>query len=120
MVTKYLGKGTARDGAVNFKAFRTAEMYLIRAEANARSGNGAAALSGAALLDAIANERRRELFVEGHRWFDLKRTTRTIARQGCRPPATACNLAANNFRWTWPIPNNEILANSNVTQNNGY
>jgi starch-binding outer membrane protein, SusD/RagB family len=139
VVTKYLGKGATRDGAVNFKAFRTAEMLLIRAEANARSGNGAAALndlnllrvaritgfqpgteSGAALLDAIANERRRELFVEGHRWFDLKRTTRTIARQGCRPPATACNLAANNFRWTWPIPNNEILANSSVTQNSGY
>jgi hypothetical protein len=139
VVTKYLGKGAVRDGVANFKVFRTAEMLLIRAEANARSGNNAAALNdlnllrvaritgvqpgtetGAALLDAIANERRKELFVEGHRWFDLKRTTRTIARQGCRPPATACNLAANSPRWTWPIPTNELNANSNMTQNNGY
>jgi len=139
IVTKYLGKGTTRDGAVNFKAFRTGEMLLIRAEANARSGNGAAALadlnllrvaritgfqpgteSGATLITAIANERRRELFVEGHRWFDLKRTTRTIERQGCRPPATACNLAAASPRWTWPIPTNELIANPNATQNTGY
>ena len=43
VLSKYLGKEAqfqlARpDGVVNFKAFRTGEMYLIRAEAYARSG----------------------------------------------------------------------------------
>lgn len=136
---KYLGKGNNRDGVVDFKVLRTGEMYLIRAEARLRSGDAAGALqdlntlraariqnfvpgneTGAALTQAIANERRRELFLEGHRWFDLKRTTRTINRQNCTPPATQCNLASNSPRWTWPIPTGELNANPNMTQNPGY
>ncbi|MCU0392438.1 MAG: RagB/SusD family nutrient uptake outer membrane protein [Thermoflexibacter sp.] len=136
---KYLGKANNRDGVVDFKVLRTGEMYLVRAEARQRSGDQTGALqdlntlraaritnfvagteSGAALTQAIANERRKELFLEGHRWFDLKRTTRTINRQNCRPPATQCTLANSNPRWTWPIPTNELNANPNMTQNNGY
>jgi len=136
---KYLGKGNNRDGVVDFKVLRTGEMYLIRAEARQRSGDATGALqdlntlraariqgfvpgteTGAALTQAIANERRRELFLEGHRWFDLKRTTRTINRQNCTPPATQCSLAANSPRWTWPIPTPELNANPNMTQNSGY
>ncbi|MCS7018004.1 MAG: RagB/SusD family nutrient uptake outer membrane protein [Cytophagales bacterium] len=136
---KYLGKGNNRDGVVDFKVLRTGEMYLIRAEARLRSGDSAGALqdlntlraariqnfvpgneTGAALTQAIANERRRELFLEGHRWFDLKRTTRTINRQNCTPPATQCSLGPNSLRWTWPIPTPELNANPNMTQNPGY
>ncbi len=136
---KYLGKGANRDGIVDFKVLRTGEMYLIRAEARLRGGDGAGALqdlntlrtariqnftagteSGATLTQAIADERRRELFLEGHRWFDLKRTTRTINRQNCRPPATQCTLANSSNRWTWPIPTTELDANPNMTQNAGY
>lgn len=136
---KYLGKGNNRDGVVDFKVLRTGEMFLIRAEARQRSGDQTGALqdlntlraarianftpgteSGAALAQAIANERRRELFLEGHRWFDLKRTTRTINRQNCRPPATQCSLASNSNKWTWPIPTPELNANPNMTQNAGY
>ena len=39
--------------------------------------------TGAALLSAIELERRKELIAEGHRWFDLKRTTRTVNRTNC-------------------------------------
>ncbi|MCS6969139.1 MAG: RagB/SusD family nutrient uptake outer membrane protein [Cytophagales bacterium] len=136
---KYLGKGNNRDGVVDFKVLRTGEMYLIRAEARLRTGDTSGALqdlntlraariqnfvpgneTGEALVRAIADERRRELFLEGHRWFDLKRTTRTINRQNCTPPATQCNLAPNSPRWTWPIPIVEINANPNMTQNPGY
>lgn len=136
---KYLGKGNNRDGVVDFKVLRTGEMYLIRAEARLRSGDAAGALqdlntlraariqnfipgteTGEALAQAIATERRRELFLEGHRWFDLKRTTRTINRQNCTPPATQCSLAPNSPRWTWPIPTGEMDANPNMTQNPGY
>lgn len=136
---KYLGKSANRDGVTDFKVFRTGEMYLIRAEARALTNNAAGALqdlntlraariqnfvagteSGAALTQAIADERRKELFLEGHRWFDLKRTTRVINRQGCRAPATQCTLDASSTKWTWPIPTPELNANPNMTQNTGY
>ena len=136
---KYLGKATATDGMVNFKAFRTGEMYLIRAEAYASSAQALLGLAdlntlraaringfvagietGAALDAAIALERRKELWLEGHRWFDLKRTTRTIARQNCAAPATACTLASNSVKWVWPIPQAETQANPSMQPNPGY
>src|SRR5690606_30890154 len=72
---------------------RLAELFLIRAEASAHLGHTMAALTdlnvirqraGLAplssgldqgqVLNAVANERRFELFAEcGHRWFDIKR-----------------------------------------------
>jgi starch-binding outer membrane protein, SusD/RagB family len=127
------------DGIVNFKAFRTAEMYLIRAEAYARKGGGWEAtgmedlnelrrarisgyidedLTGAALLNAIAVERRKELVAEGHRWFDLKRTTKTVNRTFC---SEFCTLPSTSPKWAWPIPQPEIDANPNIgEQNSGY
>ncbi len=138
VATKYQGKGTARDGAVNFKAFRTGEMYLIRAEANALTSKPVEALAdlntlrtariadfvpgvetGTALTDAIATERRKELWMEGHRWFDLKRTTRVVQRVNCRA-GSVCSLAATSNKWAWPIPQNERLANPGIAQNAGY
>ncbi len=125
------------DGIVNFKAIRTGELYLIRAEANARLGFDAIAmadlntlraaritgyadqsLSGPALLDAIAEERRKELTAEGHRFFDLKRTTRTINRiTNC---TSFCTLGPTAREWAMPIPQSELLANENAEQNSGY
>jgi hypothetical protein len=124
------------DGVVNFKAFRTGEMYLIRAEAYARKGGAWEAsgmddlntlrasrilgyadesLTGTALLNAIAFERRKELVAEGHRWFDLKRTTKTINRTFC---TGFCNLPPSSRAWNWPIPQPEIDANPNIGQQN--
>jgi len=142
VLSKYLAKAAQLgkpDGVVNFKAFRTGEMYLIRAEAYARKGgtNEAAALAdlnalraaritgyapvvltGTALTDAIQDERRKELICEGHRFFDLKRTTRTINRANC---TSFCTLASTNRAWTWPIPQPEIDANPAILpQNPGY
>ncbi len=140
VVTKHLGKGTATDGVVNWKAFRTGEMYLIRAEALANTSgqesNGLAdlnnlraaringytpvVLSGATLLSAIADERRKELFMEGHRWFDLRRTTNTINRGTISAPTTQAVLASSRREWVWPIPQGERDANSNMQQSAGY
>lgn len=115
-------------------AVRLEELYLIRAEARARTGDfsGAGAdlntirqraglqdteaSSTAGLLDAIMRERRQELFSEqGHRWFDLKRT------------GTADNvLSLSKPGWNptdllWPLPQNELLLNpALVPQNPGY
>ncbi|HEV8271775.1 MAG TPA: RagB/SusD family nutrient uptake outer membrane protein [Chitinophagaceae bacterium] len=142
VVSKYLAKAAQvprPDGITNFKAFRTGEMYLIRAEAYARKGgaNEVSALTdlntlratriagfisgtetGAALINAIAVERRKELICEGHRWFDLKRTTKTIIRSSC---SVFCTLDPTNRAWTWPLPISEINANPNILpQNPGY
>jgi hypothetical protein len=132
---KYIGREGRADDIVDFKAFRTAEMYLIRAEANARKGNDVAALAdlntlravryaatgtetGTALMTAIFTERRKELVAEGHRWFDLKRTTRTVVRTtNC---ANFCTLPASAREWNFPIPQSEIDANPNMQQNPGY
>ena len=113
---------------------RLAEQYLIRAEARARQGNIPGAqqdlnsirnraglpnttTSGPTeILEAIMEERQRELFTEGgHRWLDLKRTGRTTEV-----------LAPLKPLWDptdvlWPIPEDEIFNNSNLLpQNPGY
>lgn len=133
--SKYIGRGTARDNLVNFKVLRVAEMYLIRAEARARAGSNAAGasqdlntlraarisnyvpvvLTGQPLLNAIELERRKELIGEGHRWFDLKRTTRNLVRVDCSAPDEAsCTLPPDAREWVWPIPQSEIIANPNL------
>jgi hypothetical protein len=69
-------------------------------------------------MKAIENERRKELVAEGHRWFDLKRTTRLVNRTtNC---AVFCRLEPDAREWVWPLPQSEILANPNVEQTMGY
>jgi hypothetical protein len=136
---KYFAKQTSvgnPDGVVNFKVFRTAEMYLIRAEALAMLSQPVAALAdlnalrtargastgaetGAGLLAAIQTERRKELFIEGHRFFDLKRTVRVVDRTpaGC---TSFCSLPSSSRAWALPVPQTEIIANPNMQQNPGY
>lgn len=138
VVSKYLAKQpflNKPDGVTDFKVYRTGEMYLIRAEAYALKGNEVAALAdlnilraardaavgaetGAALMTAIFSERRKELVVEGQRFFDLKRTTRTINRTtNC---TNFCTLSPTSRAWAFPIPQKEIDANPNIQQNPGY
>jgi hypothetical protein len=138
VLTKYYAKTAALanpDGVVDLKLYRTGEMYLIRSEAYARKALGTQALAdlnflraargastgaetGNALLTAIQTERRKELVAEGHRFFDLKRTTRVVSRtQDC---SIYCNLPSTNRAWAFPIPRTEMLANPNMVQNTGY
>jgi hypothetical protein len=143
-VTKYRGKQALSNGNANVPVFRTGEMMLIRAEARARNNREAlglqdlnalraaringyvneTGLTGQALLTAIANERRRELFCEGHRFFDLKRTTRTLVRTqacgGANDAQTTCSLDPNAREWALPIPVAESDINPNAGQNPGY
>ncbi|HLO38715.1 MAG TPA: RagB/SusD family nutrient uptake outer membrane protein [Lacibacter sp.] len=127
-------------GIRSFKVYRAGEMLLMRAEAKQRTGdltaltdlnalrtnrgvaNGAEV--GTALLDAILLQRRVELLGEGHRWFDLRRTTKTIVRTECGVAggsrAANCNIGPTSRSWTFPIPFNEIKVNPNLVQNQGY
>ncbi len=130
--TKFLG----RSGQVNLDnipVIRVSEMYLNRAEALARSGNAAGALTdlnvirtraglpaatgltGAALITEILKQRRLELAFEGHRFFDMKRLGLDIVKA-----APVQNLNFTDFRVLAPIPIREIQANANLKQNTGY
>lgn len=146
LITKYAGTayGTAGENVADAKVFRTAEMYLIRAEARAESGSftgagsaesdindlRAARITGytpvtfaskAEAIDAIILERFKELAFEGHRFWDLKRRGLAVQRIGTdAPTSTGATLPAGNFRFVIPIPEIEMQANNLMVQNPGY
>ncbi len=116
-----------------YTVIRLAELYLIRAEAKARSNDIAGALQDLNtireraglqdivtqnpddLLAAIFKERRTELFCEwGNRWIDLKRTA-TI-----NPILSAIKPNWQGKDSLYPIPITDIQNDINLTQNSGY
>ncbi|MBP5999517.1 MAG: RagB/SusD family nutrient uptake outer membrane protein [Sediminibacterium sp.] len=116
------------------KVIRMSEMYLIAAEASypaneadairyvnevtSRRGATAIASTGAALLEDIITERRKELAFEGERYHDLQRLKRDVVR-GTNYPAAARTIAFSNFRRIMPIPQGELDANPTIkTQQN--
>ncbi|WP_197077355.1 RagB/SusD family nutrient uptake outer membrane protein [Lacinutrix sp. Hel_I_90] len=142
-----IGKYPGSDGSTvnDYKYFRISEMYLIKAEAQARTDFTTAAQTlkelrdarslNTTVLDTYANseealtavlkERRIELAFEGHRYLDLKRLSPSgIDRDpvDCLP-LNACTLNTNEFyKYTFPIPQSEIAGNSAISgqQNPGY
>ncbi len=118
------------NGDDNVVVLRLAEMYLIRAEANARLNAdpavvradidivreraGLAALptdvdTQQELLDAVLAERRLEFAMEGQRFFDLRRMG-----------VAEAVLQISAQRLVWPIPQAERDVNPNLSQNDGY
>lgn len=136
---------------------RTAEAYLNLAEASAYNGDEKLALTtvntlrknriksvdykdldatGAALIDSIRDERERELCLEGHRWFDLRRYTVNIVRPfsktirhsfttfeynwryGTLPIQTVYyELQTNDAAYTLPIPKEVVSFNIGMPNN---
>lgn len=132
-VVKYFRSATNDD---NVPLIRLGEMFLIRAEANARAA-GTGILTNTQIIDdinvirsraglpslllinlatnqaaltEILQQRRLELAFEGHRYTDLQRY------------GLVGNLFPGNeqFRVIWPIPLQEIEVNSSLEQNPGY
>lgn len=140
--TKYQNrKFTARStaNAVGNVAFmRLAEMYLIAAEAYARSNNDTKAQeiftkfqitrdpayvaqgnTGDALAEEIMNSRRIELWGEGFRFTDLKRLNLPIKR-GRNFDITFCTFLekeAGADGWIWEIPKIETDYNKLCEKN---
>lgn len=122
-VNKYTDLSTGTDG---FIVFRLAEMYLIRAEANlgstqgvndinaVRTRAGAAPISNAT-EQALLDEKFRELFSEGHRWYDIIRTGNAVDIMSSINPSFTANDQL------FPVPNRDIQQNRNLEpQNPGY
>jgi hypothetical protein len=117
-----------------FIVFRLSEQYLIQAEARAEQGDFDGALTSVNIVrkranlqalsqlnsiqdsrNAIFKERRSELFMEdADRFFDLKRTDRLNHVMGELKPSWLPR--AKNL----PIPRSELVANTNLIQNQDY
>lgn len=145
-VVKFAGRTGSPAGNLDAKVLRAAEVLLNRAEAYFKSGNEPLALAditllkskrytgyvnevlaGQALIDEINVQRRLEMAFEGDRFLDLKRRNLPVQRSsfgdisdGTGPSATFKTLAAGDYRFNFPIPQNEINFNTNLKQVPGY
>jgi hypothetical protein len=126
-------------GVGHLNHFRSAEMYLIEAEAkyyqnkpatevqnlmialNTTSGRDASytcTKTGTDLLDEIKLYRAIELWGEGFDWFDMKRWGDTINRKvyangGNFITSLAVTIAPDaNNKWTWKLPERETNFNT--------
>ena len=128
------------------KIFRIGEMYAIAAEAAANNGQPGDALialnalrlargtapligiSGATLINEIRAERTRELNFEGFHLWDLKRWGLGFTRGTPQVPAainggtgfSGLTIAANDLKFTWGIPTNDLILNPNLVPNPGW
>lgn len=124
--------------AINEQSGPTGEAYTYLNQVRSRAG--LAPLSGLgqqAFREKLAHERRVELAFENWRWFDLKRTMTTqqlavflndygakekanptVGRQGI--PYSNIDYVFEPFESLYPLPNNELLINTKLAQNQGY
>tara|TARA_R110002096_G_scaffold11066_2_gene41284 strand:- start:2710 stop:4143 length:1434 start_codon:yes stop_codon:yes gene_type:complete len=130
--------GVQGDGGINFTALRYADVLLMYAEALNQNGKqdeamvylnmvreraGLTEVSGldqAALTAALAQERRVELFLEGHRWFDLVRTGKLLTEMNAYFERNNLNFEVQAYKTIMPIPLREIDINPSLGQNTGY
>lgn len=140
--TALLGDGKATNTAVNIKVIRLSEVYLIAAEAalssdpakavlylnqiRKRAPNLAPATIATINLDMILDERSKELYGEGQRFFDMMRTNRSITFNdefgGLTVPHRAKTIDRTFFKTILPISLAELNANPPIRaqQNPGY
>lgn len=118
---------------------RLSEMYLIRAEAACHEGDLASAAADVAALEArargvkvsdidiaytnaddldviIQNERIKELFLEGHRLFDITRRHEALSRDAACG-SSVLSMTFPDDRFILPVPLVELDANKAMQPN---
>ena len=78
------------------------------------------ASAGTQILEDILTERRKELAFEGNRLWDLMRLQRSWTKIKNQNPLATVDVAPGNTNLLFPIPQTEMDANPNMTQNPGY
>ena len=136
------GDGKGSSSAVNIKVIRLSEIYLIAAEAayytdktlaanylnqiRKRSPTLAPATAATITLDMIMEERSKELFAEGQRFFDMLRLNLPITYNdefgGITVSQRPKTIDRSFQKTVLPIPQDEINANPGLEaqQNPGY
>jgi hypothetical protein len=136
------GDGKGSSSAVNIKVIRLSEIYLIAAEAayytdktlaanylnqiRKRSPTLAPATAATITLDMIMEERSKELFAEGQRFFDMLRLNFPITYNdefgGITVSQRPKTIDRSFQKTVLPIPQDEINANPGLEaqQNPGY
>ena len=143
--TDLVGDGKDSPTAVNVKVIRLSEIYLIAAEASLHASTPDAAGAASYLNkircraprllpatastvsdDMILNERSKELFGEGQRFFDMIRTNKSITYDdefgGIAVTQRAKTIDRTFGKIVLPISQDEINANSALAteQNDAY
>ncbi len=117
--------------SVDYPYMRSSEMYLIEAEALARTAQEAAASTlllevqqsrdasavasgntGQALIDEILLEKRKELWGEGVYFLDMLRNGLPLDRDPLH--IAPLNIPANSWSFIFPLPESEFLINTSI------
>lgn len=132
---KYVDRGGLTS---DYIYMRTAEMHFLKAEALYNDGNKSGAKDAletimktripgyttsktdAALLEEIQIQKRIETWCEGVRLFDMKWRGEALDRTKSTNHITTYTqtLPANPKEWVYQIPDDEMDANDNITENN--
>lgn len=137
LIKKYQDPVSITNSTRNIPIFRLADVYLIAAEAEARLNGAtakaydyvnairhraglddlAAGLGQGDFVDAVIQERAWEFFAEGDRWYDLTRTGKflEVIPNAVNDVYPVRNVQPKNRYF--PIPQEEINANPELTQN---
>jgi hypothetical protein len=137
---KYLGASAEEAGenkpAVNWMFTRYADVLLMLAEVSNEVNNGPttesysainqvrnraglsnlpAGLNKSQFFQELEKERRRELFFEGHRWFDLVRWGTLKEKVESEDSRAVVQIPKN---YLYPLPYNAVSVNPNLLPNN--
>ena len=108
--------------ALNEQGGPTAEAYEALNQVRRRAFNSTdrdlAGLDQVAFREAVYLERRMELVMETHRWFDLVRTGRFVEVMQTHNENGGTNVQPHNV--LMPIPQRELDTNPKLVQNEGY
>ncbi|NJK94163.1 MAG: RagB/SusD family nutrient uptake outer membrane protein [Bacteroidales bacterium] len=116
----------------NYTVTRYADVLLMLAEVMVMQNRNSEALpyineirrramvpeytAGQLTINTILHERRMELCIEGHRWFDLLRTGKALETMN----AIIKPKVVPEWQLLFPIPNGEIQKDPSMVQNPGY